>query len=316
MKILITGGAGFIAFHLASKLLSSGHRVALLDNFNDFYDPSIKRRNASELLDRGAESLDEVDILDTDGLLRVIQTVSPQAVVHLAAMAGVRPSLERPLLYSQVNVDGTVNLLELAREFQVKSFIFGSSSSIYGGNVKVPFSETDSVDHPASPYAVTKRAGELLCRTYSHNYGMHITCLRFFTVYGPRQRPEMAIHKFAQRIWDGAELPVYGDGSSKRDYTYVDDIVAGIVAALEVNPRYEIFNLGESETTTLSALIASLEKVLGKRAKIQRLPPQQGDVSITYANIDHARGKLGYNPSVSISQGLERFAEWFMQDKR
>jgi UDP-glucuronate 4-epimerase len=219
MRILITGGAGFIAYHLASRLLEERHDIALLDNFNEFYDPRLKRENVRDLQSRGSAILYEADILDTDALGRVFTKTEPEAIVHLAAWAGVRPSLEKPRIYADVNVTGTVNLLERAREFNVRCFIFGSSSSVYGGNTKVPFSEDDPVDRPVSPYAATKKAGELLCHTYSHNYGMNVTCLRFFTVYGPRQRPEMAIHKFASLIWNGGELPVYGDGSSRRDYT-------------------------------------------------------------------------------------------------
>src|SRR5512135_2548454 len=245
MNVLITGGAGFIGSHVASSLLDQGKQVIIVDNFNDFYDPAIKRKNVVELRSHGAPVIREVDILDLEGLHRVFSDVMPQVVIHLAAWAGVRPSLERPALYSSVNVTGTVHMLELAREFRVPCFIFGSSSSVYGGSTRVPFAEDDPVDNPVSPYAATKRAGELLCRTYSHNFGMNITCLRFFTVYGPRQRPEMAIHKFSRLIWEGREVPVFGDGSSRRDYTYVDDIVQGILSSVRVNPSFAVVNLGE-----------------------------------------------------------------------
>jgi UDP-glucuronate 4-epimerase len=313
MRILITGGAGFIGYHLASKLLEQRHEVVLVDNFNDFYDPRIKRENVRDLQSRGPVVVYEADILDNEALRRVFITAEPETIVHLAAWAGVRPSLEKPQTYADVNVRGTVNLLERAREFRVRSFIFGSSSSVYGGNTKVPFSEDDPVDRPVSPYAATKKAGELLCHTYSHNYGLHVTCLRFFTVYGPRQRPEMAIHKFASLIWEGGEVPVYGDGSSRRDYTYVDDIVAGITASIGVNPNYAIFNLGESETITLRGLIESIEEALGKKARLRFLPDQPGDMAITYADITRARECLGYQPSTGIAEGIRKFAAWFRE---
>ena len=313
MRILITGGAGFIAYHLAARLQDERFEVSLLDNFNHFYDPALKRRNVRDLQARGDARLYEIDILDAESLRRAFAEIRPQAVVHLAAWAGVRPSLENPEIYSMVNVAGTVNLLQLARDFQVSSFLFGSSSSVYGGNERIPFSEDDPVDRPISPYAATKRAGELLCHTYAFHYSMNITCLRFFTVYGPRQRPEMAIHKFARLIQEGQEIPVYGDGESRRDYTYVDDITAGIVAALRVNPHFEIINLGESRTTTLLALIAELENALGKKARRRFLPEQPGDMKITYADISKARRMLGYQPATSIEEGIRRFADWVLQ---
>jgi UDP-glucuronate 4-epimerase len=316
MRILITGGAGFIAFHLASRLQNERHEVILLDNFNHFYDPVLKRKNVSDLQSRGAARLCEIDILDVSGLRRVFQETRPDAIIHLAAWAGVRPSLANPRIYSEVNVTGSVNLLELAREFGVGSFIFGSSSSVYGGSERVPFSEDDSVDRPVSPYAATKRAGELLCHTYAVNYSMHITCLRFFTVYGPRQRPEMAIHMFARLIQEGREIQIFGDGESRRDYTYVDDIVAGIVSALHVNPEFEIINLGESHTTTLLELIAMLETALGKKAVLRFCPHQPGDMQITYADVAKARRILGYQPSTPIEAGIKRFAGWYLLKNR
>jgi len=316
MSVLITGGAGFIGSHVASSLLDRGERVVIVDNFNDFYDPAIKRRNVLELQSHGTPDIHEVDILDVEGLRRVFAHASPQAVIHLAAWAGVRPSLERPALYSNVNVTGTVHLLELARDFQVPCFIFGSSSSVYGGSRRVPFTEEDPADNPVSPYAATKRAGELLCRTYSHNFGLNITCLRFFTVYGPRQRPEMAIHKFARLIWDGREVPVFGDGSSRRDYTYVDDIVQGILNAVRVNPGFAVINLGESQTVSLLDLIRLIEGALGRKAHLQFLPDQPGDMAITYADISRARQMLGYNPSTPVQEGVRKFAEWFVQLRR
>jgi UDP-glucuronate 4-epimerase len=313
MSVLITGGAGFIGSHVAYHLLDQGERVIIVDNFNDFYDPAIKRRNVLDLKARGSLDVRELDILDTEGLRRAFDEARPQVVIHLAAWAGVRPSLERPALYSSVNVTGTVHLLELAREFRVPSFIFGSSSSVYGGSRKVPFTEDDPADNPVSPYAVTKRAGELLCRTYSHNFGLNITCLRFFTVYGPRQRPEMAIHKFARLIWEGREVPVFGDGSSRRDYTYVDDIVQGILSSVRVNPRFAVINLGESQTVSLLELIRLLEGVLSRKARLRFLPEQAGDMAITYADISRARELLAYSPSTPVQEGIRRFAEWFVQ---
>lgn len=315
MRVLITGGAGFIAFHLAARLIKERHDVSLLDNFNDFYDPELKRRNIRDLQALASVDVHEVDILDCDALRQVFEKCSPEVIVHLAAWAGVRPSLERPALYSAVNVTGTVNVLELAREYEIKCFIFGSSSSVYGENKKTPFSEDDPVDRPVSPYAATKRAGELLCHTYSHNFSMNITCLRFFTVYGPRQRPEMAIHKFAQRIWENLEIPVFGNGESRRDYTYVDDIVSGITAAIEVNTRFAILNLGESQTTSILELIHYLELALGKKARLRFLPNQPGDMLITYADIRQARRLLDYDPQIPISIGIDRFAAWFKEPR-
>jgi UDP-glucuronate 4-epimerase len=315
MRILITGGAGFIAYHLAARLRDESFDVVLLDNFNSFYDPALKRQNVRDLQTRGPIRLYEVDILDTARLRQAFEETRPEGIVHLAAWAGVRPSLENPRVYADVNVTGTVNLLQLAREFKVRSFIFGSSSSVYGGSDRVPFSEDDPVDRPVSPYAATKRAGELLCHTYACNYPMHITCLRFFTVYGPRQRPEMAIHKFAGLIQEGMEIPIYGDGSSRRDYTYVDDIISGVVSALRVNPQFEIINLGESRTTTLIELISRLEEALGKRAIRRFLPEQPGDMRITYANISRAREILGYQPTTPIEDGIRKFISWFLRER-
>ncbi len=315
MDILITGGAGFIGFHLASSLLAEGNSVSIADNFNDFYDPALKRKNAGDLRAIGPVEVHEVDICDPSGLQHIFARIQPQVVIHLAAWAGVRPSIQRPALYSDVNVTGTVNVLELARDFHAECFLFGSSSSVYGGNTKVPFCEDDSVDQPISPYAATKRAGELLCRTYAHNFNMHITCLRFFTVYGPRQRPEMAIHKFAQLMWEGKEVPVFGDGTSRRDYTYVDDIVAGILAAVRVNPAFAILNLGESQTISLLEMIRLLEEALGKKAQLCFLPEQAGDMAVTYADITRARELLSYSPSTPIQEGIRKFADWFIASR-
>ncbi len=316
MTVLITGGAGFIGYHLAAVLIGQGFEVNLLDNLNSFYDPEIKRRNVADLQALGKVTLHVADILDRENLMRIFKETRPETVVHLAAWAGVRPSLENPALYSEVNVTGTVNLLELAKEFSTPCFIFGSSSSVYGGSSKVPFCEDDPVGKPISPYAATKRAGELLCHTYAHNYSLNITCLRFFTVYGPRQRPEMAIHKFARLLSEGKDIPIYGRGDSRRDYTYVEDIVTGIVAAMEVNPRFEIINLGESQTITLLELVRHLEEALGKKAQLHFLPDQPGDMAITYADISHARQLLGYNPQKPFKEGIRLFAEWYTKSRQ
>jgi UDP-glucuronate 4-epimerase len=313
MRVLVTGGAGFIGYHLASKLLADNVQVALIDNFNQFYDPDIKRRNVADLQRQGNAVLYEIDIMDLEASRRAFAEFRPDAIVHLAAWAGVRPSLEKPMVYTAVNVTGAVHMLELAREFGAQSFVFGSSSSVYGGSPNVPFSEDDPVAEPVSPYAATKRAGELLCYTYAHNYGLPITCLRFFTVYGPRQRPEMAIHKFAQLMSEGKEIPVFGDGSTRRDYTYIDDIVSGITAAIAAKSPFAIFNLGESQTVTLLELIRHLEKALGLKARLKFLPEQPGDMRITYADIRRARQALGYAPRVGIEEGIQRFASWFLQ---
>jgi UDP-glucuronate 4-epimerase len=316
MRVLITGGAGFIAYHLATALIGRHAEVSLLDNFNNFYDPEIKHRNVRDLQAQGRIPLHIVDILDRERLRQVFEEVRPDTVVHLAAWAGVRPSLEKPDLYSSVNVTGTVNLLEMAKDFSTRCFVFGSSSSVYGGNTKVPFSEEDPVDQPVSPYAATKRAGELLCHTYAHNFSMHITCLRFFTVYGPRQRPEMAIHKFAQLMAAAKEIPIYGAGDSRRDYTYVEDIVSGVLGAIDANPQFEIINLGESQTTTLLELVRHLENALGMKALLRFLPNQPGDMEVTYADISRARRLMGYNPQKPIREGIRLFAEWFKSSRQ
>jgi len=311
MRVLITGGAGFIGYHLAAALIARRDEVILLDNFNDFYDPELKRKNVRDLQAMRDAPVYAVDILDRNSLRRVFEETRPETVVHLAAWAGVRPSLEKPELYAAVNVTGTVHMLEMAKEFTVQCFVFGSSSSVYGGSTRVPFAEDDPVDRPVSPYAATKRAGELLCHTYAKNFSLRTTCLRFFTVYGPRQRPEMAIHKFARLMSEGREIPIFGQGDSRRDYTYVEDIVSGILAAIEVNPQFEIVNLGESQTITLLGLVEHLEQALGKKAVLRFLPNQPGDMEVTYADITHARRLLGYNPQVPLRQGIRLFAEWY-----
>ncbi len=312
--ILVTGGAGFIGSHLFRRLLDRGDRITVLDEFNDYYDPRRKRANVAPYLDREDFRLVEGDIRDRELVERLFAGDGGpgfDAVVHLAARAGVRPSLEQPLLYEEVNCIGTLHLLEAARRHGPEVFIFGSSSSVYGINKKVPFAEDDPVDQPISPYATTKRAGELLCFNYHHLYGLKTACLRFFTVYGPAQRPEMAIHKFTDRLARGDTLPMFGRGDSRRDYTYVDDIVDGIVAALDLAPGFEIFNLGGAETTRLADLVAWLAEELAVEPQIEYLPDQPGDVPITYADVSKAARMLGYSPKVPIREGLRRFVAWY-----
>lgn len=311
MRILLTGGAGFIGSHLAERLLERGEELVILDNLNNYYDRRIKERNLREISKKGEYIFCRQDLLQGEALQALFETHRPQVVIHLAAWAGVVPSLENPRLYAEVNVTGTTALLEQARRFEVQNFIFGSSSSVYGVNSKVPFQEDDPLHQPISPYAVTKRAGELLCYTYHHNYRLPVTCLRFFTVYGPRQRPEMAIHKFTRAIEEGVEIPVYHEGKSARDYTYIDDIVAGILAALDRPFPFQIFNLGNSRTVELLQLIRLLERALGKKARLKLLPARMGDVPITYADISKARRWLGYEPATPIEEGVEKFVAWY-----
>jgi UDP-glucuronate 4-epimerase len=317
-NILVTGGAGFIGSHLIESLLGAGRwRVTTIDDFNDFYPPEIKRRNVAAHLSNENFNLIHGDIRDFAAMERAFVEGRFDVVVHLAARAGVRPSLSEPLLYAETNINGTLNLLELSRKYGVGKFVFGSSSSVYGENEKVPFAEGDPIFKPISPYAATKAAGELLCHTYSHLYALPIVCLRFFTVYGARQRPDLAIHKFAKLISEGEPIQVFGDGSTRRDYTYIDDIIQGVRAAIDYDQSvYEIFNLGESETTELSRLIELLEAALGKKAFINREPVQPGDVPITYADISKARRLLGYDPQTKIEQGIPKFVEWFKAANR
>ncbi|NLP10231.1 NAD-dependent epimerase/dehydratase family protein [bacterium] len=316
MKILVTGGAGFIGSHLCARLLDLGHSVTAVDNFNTYYNPAIKRDNVSGMLAEPRFQLVEGDILDQPMLQRLFYENGFEHVVHLAARAGVRPSIQEPQLYDQVNITGTINLLELARKHQIKKFIFASSSSVYGNNLNAPFSESDAVDHPISPYAATKRAGELICYTYHHLYGLSTTCLRFFTVYGPRQRPDMAIHKFARLIAGGQPVPVFGSGDSQRDYTYIDDILLGIEAAWTYCSGYHIYNLGESQTVTLRHLIHLLEEALEKKARLEFYPDQPGDVALTCADISRAQAELNYYPQTKIEQGIPRFAAWFKEKQK
>lgn len=312
-RILITGGAGFIGSHLVDRLLESNiEDITVVDDFNDFYNPDIKRANIRAQQDNPRYTLVEADIRDAAALEQSLTNTNFDCIVHLAARAGVRPSLAQPLLYNETNVNGTLNLLEFARQHSIKQFVFGSSSSVYGINAKVPFSEDDPIRQPISPYAATKGAGELLCHTYSHLYGIRCVCLRFFTVYGPRQRPDLAIHKFSRLISEGKPIPVFGDGTARRDYTYIDDIVDGIVAAMNYDQSdYEVINLGESRTVELRELIALLEKELDAHAVIDRQPPQPGDVPQTFADITKARKLLDYNPQTQIEDGVRRFVDWF-----
>ena len=311
-SILITGGAGFIGSHLVDRLLFEGDcQLFIVDDFNDFYDPAIKRANVNVHQKNANFHLFETDIRDKQALEIVFGGGDFQCIVHLAARAGVRPSLAQPLLYAETNIQGTLNLLELGRASGVKQFVFGSSSSVYGINAKVPFSEDDPIRQPISPYAATKAAGELLCHTYSHLYDMRCVCLRFFTVYGPRQRPDLAIHKFARLISEGEPIPVFGDGTTRRDYTFIDDIADGVEAALEAKFAFEIVNLGSAHPVTLTELVEALEAATGKRARLDRRPVQAGDVPVTFASVAKAERLLGFRPKVALEEGLRRSVAWF-----
>ena len=312
MNFLVTGGAGFIGSHVCERLLHSGHAVWAFDDLNPFYDPQLKRRNLREL-QALAKPFEFVfgDLTDCAAVDELLSSARFDQVIHLAARAGVRPSLEQPALYQRVNVEGTVNLLEAARRNKVQKIIIASSSSVYGVNSKVPFAESDPIFCAISPYAASKLACEALGHVYHHVYGMDVVTLRFFTVYGPRQRPDLAIRKFATLIRAGKPIPVYGDGLTARDYTYITDILDGVLACTQMEFGYEVFNLGESQTVTLNRLIELLEAALGARACRERLPPQPGDVPLTCADISKARAKLGYAPRVKIEQGIPSFVEWF-----
>ena len=314
MNFLVTGGVGFIGSHVCERLLEAGHAVCALDDLNDFYDPAIKQSTLRELQSRAQSfSFVHADITNRGEVDEIFGSMAFDQIIHLAARAGVRPSLENPALYQRVNVEGTVNVLESAREHSVKKIIIASSSSVYGVNSKVPFSEADPIFSAISPYAASKLACEALGHVYHHVHGMDICMLRFFTVYGPRQRPDLAIHKFARLMHAGQPIPVYGDGNTSRDYTYVDDTVDGVIAATEKEFGYEIINLGESQTVELNRLIELLEQAMGVKAQINRQPAQPGDVPITFANIEKAQRLLGYNPQVKIEDGIPRFIEWFRQ---
>ncbi|MGH9465329.1 MAG: NAD-dependent epimerase/dehydratase family protein [Thermoanaerobaculia bacterium] len=313
--VLVTGGAGFIGSHLTRRLVERGDRVTALDDFNDFYEPQRKRANVAAFLGQPGYRLLEGDIRDAARVDDAFRDGRFDAVVHLAARAGVRPSLSEPILYEDVNCIGTLRLLEAARRHGPEVFLFGSSSSVYGINTKVPFAEDDPVDQPISPYATTKRAGELLCFNYHHLYGLKTACLRFFTVYGPAQRPEMAIHKFTDLLARGEPVPLYGDGRSRRDYTYIDDIVDGLEATLDLAPDFEILNLGGADTTALGDLVQWIAQELGVEPRIDVLPDQPGDVPITYADVTKAGRLLGYAPKVPIREGLRRFVAWYRESR-
>jgi UDP-glucuronate 4-epimerase len=311
MTVLVTGGAGFIGSHLCEHLLANGHRVVCLDNFDDFYDPLLKERNIAVALSNNAFHFIRGDIRDEAVLRGIFGRFAIDAVAHLAAKAGVRPSIQHPEIYMDVNVQGTVRLLEAMRQAKVKRLLFGSSSSIYGNQVKMPFSETDDVSQPISPYAASKHSGELLCHVYHHLYGLEVACLRFFTVYGPRQRPDLAIHKFTQLALSGQPIPLYGDGLTRRDYTYVADIVRGIAQAMEMpGLTYEIVNLGAGRPVSLLDLVRAVEEALGKPLDIRFLDKQPGDVEQTWADIEKAGRLFGYSPSVSLQEGVGRFMAW------
>lgn len=311
--ILVTGAAGFIGSTLSHALLDRSDAVVGFDNFHPYYDPALKRENVTELRARKGFEFHEGDLRDASFLERLFAGKRIDAVVHLAAMAGVRPSIQDPLLYADVNLTGTMLLVEAMRRADVKRLIFGSSSSVYGGSKEVPFRESQIADRPVSPYAATKRAGEILCHTYHHLHGFDVACLRFFTVYGPKQRPEMAIHQFTAKIRRGERIPFFGDGTSQRDYTYVDDIVSGIVAAIDRAKGFEIYNLGGSNTIALSDLVSHIEERVGRKAILEPLPDQPGDVPITFADVSKARTELGWKPRISIEEGLDRFVRWYLQ---
>ena len=312
-KVLITGGAGFIGSHLAELLLQRNHHVLCLDDFNSFYDPAFKLNNIRNLLPIDRFKILREDICNRSALENVFNCYRPDIVVHLAARAGVGPSLQDPELYMQVNINGTYNVLEASVKACVKKFIFGSSSSVYGLNQKTPFQEDDSLLTPISPYAATKIAGEALCHCYASLYGISVVSLRFFTVYGPRQRPDLAIHKFARLISTKKPLPFYGDGSMCRDYTYISDIIDGIISAIDYDPplRYDVFNLGSSHPVTLAEMVGLLEKFLDKSAHIEYLPAKPGDVPQTWADIHKAQSLLGFNPTMTFENGLASFYRWF-----
>jgi UDP-glucuronate 4-epimerase len=311
--MLVTGAAGFIGSHACEALLRRGHRVVGIDNFDPFYARAAKDANLRAVVATGGDhfSLVEIDVTDRARVAQVVAAAQPKAILHFAALAGVRPSIERAAEYARVNVEGTTHLLEAAARNGVGRFVFASSSSVYGNNAKVPFHEDDPVAEPISPYAATKRAAELMCHAYWHLYRLPIACLRLFTVYGPRQRPDLAIHKFTRLISDGQPIPVFGDGSTSRDYTFVDDIIAGVTSALDRCDRFRIYNLGGSNPVTLNALIEHIERAVGKKAQIDRQPAQPGDVERTYADVTRARDDLGFEPNTPIEQGIRRFVEWY-----
>lgn len=314
MKLIVTGGAGFIGSHFTEKALAAGHEVLVLDDFNNFYAPEVKRANLRAV--EGHVRIREMDIRDGSAVRALFNDFKPETVVHFAARAGVRPSIQDPELYLDTNVKGTLHLLEAARDAGTSRFIFASSSSVYGVLKTVPFREDMCLNQTISPYAASKLAAEQLCSNYAHLYGMQCISLRFFTVYGPRQRPDLAIHAFTRSIFQGIPIRQFGDGSTRRDYTYIEDILQGLTASLGyTGSNYEVFNLGESETTPLSGLIHAIEKAVGREAVIEKLPEQPGDVPVTFADISKARRLLNYNPQTKISEGIPLFVEWFCQNQ-
>lgn len=316
-RVVLTGGAGFIGSHVAEALLRRGVQLWILDSLDEFYSPAWKKANLEDVRRVGSYEFSEVDICDMVGLQETLERARPDVVIHLAARAGVRPSIEQPHRYEQVNVAGTLNLLEMCRQLPVRKFLFGSSSSVYGATSRVPFSENQVELRPVSVYAATKLAGEMLCYTYAHLFALPMICLRFFTVYGPRQRPDLAIHKFTALIEAGKPVPIFGDGSAGRDYTWVDDIVAGVIGAVDYEPHpvgdvpFEVFNLGNSHPVKLAEMVELLERVTGKRVIPERNPPQPGDVPLTWADISKASRLLGYRPATRLEEGLERFVAWY-----
>jgi len=309
---LVTGAAGFIGSHLCKKLLEKNDDILIgIDNFDPYYDPRIKRENIKQLQKNNRFIFYEEDVRNKDNLMNVFKKNKVDQIIHLAARAGVRPSIENPTIYEDVNIKGTLNLLEISKTYDIENFVFGSSSSVYGINKKIPFSENDSVDKPISPYAASKRSCELFCFTYHYLYELPVSCLRFFTVYGPCQRPEMAIHKFIRLIDNNKTIEMYGDGTTKRDYTYIDDIVDGIIKCLKKRFNFEIFNLGESKVVELRYLISLIEKELDKKAIIKQLPEQPGDVPITYADISKAQKMIEYKPKTTIEQGIKKTVQWY-----
>ncbi|MFQ5474850.1 MAG: GDP-mannose 4,6-dehydratase [Candidatus Nanoarchaeia archaeon] len=314
-NILVTGGAGFIGSHVCEALLDRGDSVVCIDDFNDYYSPELKHKNLERITKNPRFHLVVGDIRDIAQLQNIFEETKPDKVIHLAARAGVRASIKDPLLYQEVNVSGTLNLLELARQYDIKNFVYASSSSVYGENKTMPFSEKDRVDNPLSPYAATKRAAELMCSTYHHMYGMNISCLRFFTVYGPRGRPDMAPYKFMDLVMHDKPIPKFGDGSSSRDYTYVNDIVQGIFGALDGDFGFEIFNLGNSAPVSLNDFISTMERVTGKKAEIDQKPVPSTDVPATYADLSKSRRLLGYDPKIGLEDGLTKMFEWYKKER-
>ncbi|MDP9174747.1 MAG: SDR family NAD(P)-dependent oxidoreductase [Planctomycetota bacterium] len=311
--VLVTGAAGFIGSHAAEHLLTHGYHVVAVDNFCDFYERAWKELNLASVGGRVKFDVEEIDITDGAAIDKLVGLAKPQVILHLAGMAGVRPSIEQPAYYARVNVEGTTQMLQAAVNHKVQRFVFASSSSVYGNRTRVPFREDEPVSEPISPYAASKRAGELICYTYWHLYRLPVFCLRFFTVYGPRLRPDLAIHKFTRLIAQGRPIPFYGDGTTARDYTYIDDICSGILAAVERADRFRIYNLGNHHPVPLKEMVSALEKAIGRPAILDRKPMQPGDVEITCADVSRAVSELDYRPSVTLEDGLKKFVDWFNQ---